>query len=111
MTRSAQAPVVMYTLRGCPHCFRARMLLRRKGVAYREVRSGELEHGRRTLMELTGGWKFPQIVIGDHCVGGAAELAGLQRAGELDRLLDGVPDATRPVTPGRRSHPGPQRGA
>ncbi len=88
----------MYTLRGCPHCFRARMLLRRKAVAYREIRSGELEHGRRTLMQLTGGWTFPQVVIGDHCVGGAAELAGLQRAGELDRLLAGGLDASARVS-------------
>lgn len=88
--RSGQAPVVMYTLRGCPHCIRARVLLWRKRVEYREIRSGELEHGRRTLMELTGGWTYPQIVIGDDCIGGAAELAGLQRAGELDRLLEGA---------------------
>ena len=83
----------MYTLRGCPHCFRARVLLWRKHVAYREVRSGELEDGRRTLMELTGGRTYPQVVIGDRCIGGAAELAGLQRAGELEGLLAGEPVA------------------
>lgn len=93
MTRSGQAPVVMYTLRGCPHCLRARLLLRRKRVAYREIRSSELPEGRRTLMELTGGRKYPQIVIGDVCVGGAADLARLHRRGELDRLLAGGADA------------------
>lgn len=84
----------MYTLRGCPHCFRARVLLWRKGVAYREIRSGELEHGRRTLMELTGGSTYPQIVIGERCIGGAADLARLQRAGELDPLLADGHDAS-----------------
>jgi glutaredoxin 3 len=84
----------MYTLRGCPHCLRARLLLWRKGVAYRAIRSGELEHGRQTLAELTGGSTYPQIVIGEQCVGGAAELARLQRSGELDRLLAGGPGAS-----------------
>lgn len=92
VTRSGQAPVVVYTLRGCPHCLRARLLLWRKGVAYREIRSGELEHGRQTLMEQTGGWRYPQVVIGGRCVGGAADLARLQRSGELDRLLAGASD-------------------
>ncbi len=45
--------------------------------------------GRRTMSERAGGRRtVPQIFIGETHVGGCNELYALERAGELDRLLN-----------------------
>ena len=82
------APVTIYMLRGCRHCIRAKRLLRRKGAAYDEIPTLARRSARRAeLTERFGRRTFPQIVIGDRHVGGMADLAALERSGELDRLL------------------------
>jgi len=77
----------MYTTRICPYCSRAKALLEAKGVEYEE-RSVELTpQGRQFLVDLTGRYTVPQILIGETPVGGFDELSALNRSGELDRLL------------------------
>ena len=83
------APVLLYTLAGCVHCTNARRRLRRRGIPFAEQPVELLPHGRRTLLERTGGSTAPQIVIGERAVGGADALARLDRSGALDGLLDG----------------------
>ena len=78
----------MYSTSWCGFCERARGLLRRKGVEFREIRLDETPDERETMMSRSGGRRsVPQIFIGDHHVGGYDELAALDRAGELDQLL------------------------
>ena len=81
--------VLMFCSRFCPYCDRARELLERKQVEYQEVLV-DLEPERRPEMESRAGGRtsVPQIFIGDHHVGGYDDLAALERAGELDALLD-----------------------
>jgi len=80
--------VLMYSTSWCGFCERARGLLRRKGVEFREVRLDETPDEREVMMSRSGGRRsVPQIFIGDHHVGGYDELAALDRAGELDQLL------------------------
>ncbi len=79
--------VVMYTSRICPYCSRAKALLKAKGVEYEE-RSVELTpQGRQFLVDLTGRYTVPQILIDETPIGGFDELSALNRSGELDRLL------------------------
>ncbi len=42
---------------------------------------------RRQLVELTGRYTFPQILVGEVPLGGYDELVALDRAGRLDPLL------------------------
>ncbi len=85
------ARVVVHVLSGCPHCWRATTLLDRRGVDY-EIVSGDGVPGfRRRLRELTGGSTVPQIVIGERPIGGADQLARLNRLGVLEALLAGSP--------------------
>ena len=82
----------MYTKSWWPHCVRARMRLRRKGLDFHEVKAGrEVARARAELQERFGASTFPQIVIGDHHVGGADRLVALDRSGELDTLLERTP--------------------
>jgi glutaredoxin 3 len=77
----------MYTSRICPYCSRAKALLEAKGVEYEERPVDLTPEGRQLLVDLTGRYTVPQILIDEHPVGGFDELSALNRSGELDRLL------------------------
>ena len=81
----------IYTTAYCPYCVRAKMLLERKGVAYREFRvDGSSGVSRAEVVKRSGGLRtVPQIFIGDVHVGGFDELASLEREGGLDALFSG----------------------
>jgi glutaredoxin 3 len=80
--------VVMYSTTWCPYCERARALLQRKSVTYREIKVDEEPAERETMLALSGGRRtVPQIFIGDRHVGGFDDLYALDRSGELDQLL------------------------
>ncbi len=82
------AKVVMYSTAVCPYCIRAENLLQRKGVREIEKIRVDLQPELRLeMMEKTGRRTVPQIYIGDRHVGGYDDLAALDRAGELDKLL------------------------
>ena len=91
--------VTMYTLSGCVHCARARRLLARRGIEFREVRGDGDPGFRRMLRELTGRATVPQITIGGVPVGGASELARLDRRRILVPLARG---ASFPLAVARR---------
>ena len=73
----------MYTTRWCGYCVRAKALLESKGLHYEEVSVDDDPDFRRTLLELTGGFTVPQILIDGEPIGGYSELAALDRAGAL----------------------------
>lgn len=77
------AQITIYTLPWCVHCARAKSLLLRRELVYREVDGSEIPDFRGRLVELTGGVSVPQIVIDGTPVGGAAQLARLDRVGVL----------------------------
>lgn len=76
----------MYTTRWCGYCVRAKALLDGKGLPYDEIFLDDDPAFRRTLLDLTGGWTVPQILIDGEPIGGYAELRALDRAGRLDAL-------------------------
>lgn len=80
--------IVMYSTAWCGYCQRARNLFERKGVAVREIKIDEDPADRDTMLKRSGGRRtVPQIFIGERHVGGYDDLAALERAGELDKLL------------------------
>jgi glutaredoxin 3 len=81
------AEVIVYRTRYCPHCFRAKALLEKKKIPFREVDvSGNAEQ-RQWLRDVTGLRTVPQIFINGRPIGGADELYALERSGKLERLL------------------------
>jgi glutaredoxin 3 len=81
------ARVQIYTTDWCGYCVRAKALLDGKGVEYEEIRVDEDPHFRRTLLELTGSWTVPQILVDGEPIGGYTELWQLDRSGRLDEKL------------------------
>ena len=85
---STSSDVIVYSTGWCPYCVRAKALLERRGVPFREVRVDEDPAERATMLERSRGQRtVPQIFIGDRHVGGFDDLYALDKAGELDRLL------------------------
>jgi glutaredoxin 3 len=88
---TATPEIVMYSTGWCPYCERARALLARKGLAFREVKIDESAAERDAMLARTGGRRtVPQIFVGDHHVGGYDDLYALEKAGKLDALVAGA---------------------
>ena len=78
----------MYTSDFCPYCTRAKALLTRKGVEYDEIHISRSDfQARQALVELTGRYTVPQILVDDRPLGGYDDIKALDDAGELDTLL------------------------
>jgi glutaredoxin 3 len=82
------APLIeMYTTSWCPYCTRAKRLLEHKAASYAEISIEEHPERRTEMIQRSGRRTVPQIFIDGHHIGGSDELAALDAAGGLDRLL------------------------
>jgi glutaredoxin 3 len=80
--------VELYTTPYCPYCLAAKDLLRRKGVAFKEINVAGAPERRAEMVERAGGRRtVPQIFIGATHVGGCDDLYALEDGGKLDPLL------------------------
>jgi glutaredoxin 3 len=79
--------VTVYTTDNCSRCVSAKMLLKRRNVAYDEINLARDPDGRAKLAEETGMVTFPQIVIDGESIGGFDQLLAADRAGRLSELL------------------------
>lgn len=64
-------------------CIAAKKLLDDKGLSYETINIDEEEISREKLMELTGGYTIPQIIINDKPIGGFDQLLILNQKNEL----------------------------
>ena len=85
------AKVEMYTQALCGYCAAAKRLLDSKGVDYSIIDVTMNADLRREMKERSGRETVPQIFVGDQHVGGYDDIAALESAGDLDRLL-GIDD-------------------
>ncbi len=81
------AEVVVYRTPFCGYCLRVKHLLESKGIPFQEVDVSGDHDKRLWLVEVTRQRTVPQVFINGKSIGGFAELAQLERRGELDRLL------------------------
>jgi glutaredoxin 3 len=63
-------------------------LLDSRGLSYDEVPLDDEIGFRQMLLDLTGGWTVPQILVDERPIGGYTELWRLDRDGQLDELAD-----------------------
>ncbi len=75
--------VVIYTTTYCGYCHRAKSLLARRNIPYREIDVSRDHAMRRKLVELTQRYTVPQIFIDGESIGGCDELYALDRRGLL----------------------------
>ena len=81
--------VIIYTGDLCIHCDWAKDLLNRKKIEFIEYNVAKDSSKREEMFKKSNGARtIPQIFIGEHHVGGNAELQALEREGKLNALLD-----------------------
>ena len=82
------AEVEIYTTPLCPYCWRAKRLLKNKGVALVEIDLWRQPQRRAEMIERAHGrTTVPQVFVDGRALGGSDELAALERDGRLDALL------------------------
>ncbi|MCA8927449.1 MAG: glutaredoxin 3 [Alphaproteobacteria bacterium] len=80
--------VEIYTSMWCPFCYRAKQLLKKKGVEFTEIDVDGGPAVRAAMRDRAAGrHTVPQIFIDDVGVGGCDELYALEAQGKLDALL------------------------
>lgn len=82
--------ILLYVSGWCPFCQRARSLLTKKGLAYREIDVDEDAKLREEMIARSGRRTVPQVFIADRHIGGCDDLLALDGSGELDRLIQGA---------------------
>ena len=80
--------VIIYTRDWCGFCGAAKSLLSEKGVKFEEIDLGENPEKLKEMIEKSNRKTVPQIFIDGKSIGGFDDLNALERAGELDKLLD-----------------------
>ena len=83
------AGVTVYTTSWCGPCRRAKDLLRRKGVAFREIDVEEVPGAREEMERRSGRQTVPQVFVGDRHLGGCDDIHRLDAQGLLDGQLSG----------------------
>jgi glutaredoxin 3 len=83
----AMANITVYSTDPCSFCSRAKELLTRRGYAYEEINLSKDPEGRAELVEKTGMFSFPQIVIDGMVLGGFRELVQADMSGKLEELV------------------------
>jgi glutaredoxin 3 len=82
------ANVVVYSKDYCPYCVKAKTLLKRKNIAFREIDVSKDPALLQEMVTKSGGRRtVPQIFIDDKSIGGSDDLYALDANGKLDALL------------------------
>ena len=79
--------VVVYTTESCSFCTRVKMLLRSRGVDFREENLAGDPERVVALAETTGMMTLPQVTVGGILVGGYDETAAAAASGMLADLM------------------------
>ena len=79
--------ILIYTKDYCGFCARAKALLKAKGADFTEIDITRDAGLQAEMVERSGRRTVPQIFIDGHHIGGYDDLAALDAAGELRRLL------------------------
>ena len=81
--------VEIYTGPLCVFCDRAKALLNKKGVAYKEINIASDPNKMDEMIKKTNGMKtIPQIFIDGQHIGGNDRLQALENEGKLNSLLN-----------------------
>ncbi|MCH9691386.1 MAG: glutaredoxin 3 [Gammaproteobacteria bacterium] len=81
--------VVIYSTRFCPFCIRAKHLLNKKQINFRDIAVDGQPQLRAQMTAKAGSHTVPQIWIGERHVGGCDQLLAAERSGQLDKWLEG----------------------
>jgi len=79
--------VIIYTTKTCPYCFKAKSLLKKLNIAYKEISVDFNPKLRAEMAEKAGKTSVPQIWFDDNHIGGCDDLHHLHETGDLIESL------------------------
>ena len=79
--------VIIYTTKTCPYCFKAKTLLKKLNIAYKEISVDFNPKLRAEMAEKAGKTSVPQIWFDDNHIGGCDDLHDLHETGDLIESL------------------------
>jgi glutaredoxin 3 len=86
------AEVTVYTTGFCGYCAQVMALLARHGIPFTEVNVEDHPGLPGQLLARSGRRTLPQVYVGERYIGGAAELAVLDRSGQLLGIIQARKD-------------------
>ena len=79
--------VIIYTSSLCGFCYRAKSLLKRKGISYKEINIDLKWEKRNEMVKKSNGkTSVPQIFFKNHHIGGCDDLFKLEKENGLEFL-------------------------
>ena len=89
-----QARIEIYGSEFCAYCTAARMLLKKKGLHFKDILVSANVEARAEMQQRSGASSVPQILINNQPIGGFDELYELEQSGDLDKLLGAPANVT-----------------
>ncbi len=81
--------VEIYTWQYCPFCIRAKYLLKKKNISFKEHKIDGDDDAREIMTKRANGRStLPQIFIDNESIGGCDDLYELENENKLDALLN-----------------------
>lgn len=77
----------MYTTNACGYCVRVKMLLKARGIDYREINVAADPDAFVELAKRSGMFTLPQVFVDGVLVGGYDETVAADASGRLQELL------------------------
>jgi len=81
------APIVLFTIYGCPHCQAAVKFLKSNNVPFKAKNIGNNAQMMMNLANSTGSATVPKIFVQGRFIGGAQELFQAAESGQLQEML------------------------
>lgn len=78
---------IIYTKATCPYCDKAKVLLKKVGIPFEEIRIDLNPERRDEMIERTQRKTVPQIFIGDRHIGGCDDLYALEQTEGLAQFV------------------------
>ena len=80
--------IKLYTSNWCSYCVAAKQFFEEHKIKYQEINIEDENISRQDLLELSGGYTIPQILINDQCIGGYDNLIKLHQDNKLMELIN-----------------------
>lgn len=82
-----EAPIVLFTIYGCPYCQGAVKFLKKNNLPFKAKNIGNNAQMMENLAKSTGWPTVPKIFVQGRFIGGYSELMRLAESGELESML------------------------
>ena len=85
--RHREAPIVLFTIYGCPYCQSSVKFLKQQYLPFKAINIGNNAKMMTDLAQSTGSPTVPKIFVQGNFIGGYTDMMGMAESGELGHRL------------------------